>query len=212
MTLARPMPPQGLVWTDEASEPYTRLVPAPEVGLWVQETIISPRGALYNEAHEHLDGADLEFLWASEAFGKQGRSVIGQTEKVMFRAGGWQKARQEQQMIEWFGRVPAYTITLAADYCANVDHVGFCMLVEHEMMHLAQDTDSSGSPKFTKAGLPALKIQGHDVEEFIGVVERYGMGPAEGAIARLVAAAGKAPSVGRASIAQGCGNCLKLVA
>jgi hypothetical protein len=32
--------------------------------------------------------------------------VLGQCEKVMFNVGGWRKARQEQQMRDWFGFVP----------------------------------------------------------------------------------------------------------
>jgi hypothetical protein len=45
--------------------------------------------------------------------------VVGQAEQVVFRAGGWQKARMEQQMRDWFDDVPAFIITLAADYCAQ---------------------------------------------------------------------------------------------
>lgn len=78
----------------------------------------------------------------------------------MFRAGGWQKARQEQQMREWFGDEPTYLITLAADYCA---------LVEHELYHITQATDEYRAPKFTQDGLPKLYLSGHDVEEFVGV-------------------------------------------
>lgn len=72
-------------------------------------------------------------LWASSCFAKAGRTVLGQSEAVMFRAGGWQKAGQEQQMIDWFGEVPSFLITLAADYCAQCTDAEFCALVEHEL-------------------------------------------------------------------------------
>jgi hypothetical protein len=36
-------------------------------------------------------------MWASDSFAKKGR-CLGQAEQVMLRAGGWQKARMEQQM------------------------------------------------------------------------------------------------------------------
>jgi hypothetical protein len=36
------------------------------------------------------------------------QSLLGQCEKVMFNVGGWRKARQEQQMRDWFGFVPTF--------------------------------------------------------------------------------------------------------
>ena len=38
-------------------------------------------------------------------------------------------------MMQWFGRVPAFLITLAADYCAECSDAEFCALVEHELYH-----------------------------------------------------------------------------
>jgi hypothetical protein len=35
-------------------------------------------------------------MWASAAFSKKGRTVVGQAEQVAFRASGWQKARMQQ--------------------------------------------------------------------------------------------------------------------
>lgn len=75
-------------------------------------------------------------MWASGAFEKKGRYVLGQCEQVMLRAGGWQKARMEQQMHEWFGRIPKFIITLAADYCEQCSDLEFCALVEHELYHI----------------------------------------------------------------------------
>lgn len=110
-------------------------------------------------------------MWASDSFAKKGRLVLGQAEQVMLRAGGWQKARMEQQMYEWFGRIPKFIITLAADYCSQCSDLEFCALVEHEPYHIAQATDDFGAPKFNKeTGQPVLTLRGHDVEEFVGVV------------------------------------------
>ncbi len=150
--------------------------------------------------------ADLAFLWAPTGFKKAGRTVVGQAEQVMFRAGGWQKTRQEQQMVEWFGRVPAFLITLAADYCADCADTDFCALVEHELYHIGQSLDEFGAPVFDKAGLPKLRIVAHDVEEFVGVVGRYGP---SAEVQRLVAAAGAAPAVPRLDIARVWGGYLK---
>lgn len=205
--IARPKPPAEMA-CDDASI-FTTLRPAPEIGEWVRENILEEGGPLYNPYHSHLIDADLCFLWASNAFTKQGRTVLGQCEQVMLRAGGWQKARQEQQMREWFDYVPDFIITLAADHCSQCSDIEFCSLVEHELMHIGQQMDEFGSPKFDKEGRPKLCMRGHDVEEFIGVVERYG---ASRDVQRMIDAASRAPAVGRTSIAHACGTCLKVAA
>ncbi|VFR43568.1 FIG00956635: hypothetical protein [plant metagenome] len=174
---------------------------------WIERQIIAPTGALHNPDHAHLQDADLVVLWAAESFGKAGRTVLGQAEQVMFRAGGWQKARQEQQMVDWFGRVPAFLITLAADYCGACSDVEFCALVEHELYHVAQALDPFGAPAFNKdTGMPKLRIVAHDVEEFVGVVRRYGATPD---VRRLMAAVGQAAEAPALNIARACGCCLK---
>ncbi|WP_415821368.1 putative metallopeptidase, partial [Enterobacter cloacae] len=114
----RPYPPVNFIASDNW-QPYTRLIPANEVHEWVSRQILSDTGSIHNPDHEHLLEADLCFMWASDSFAKKGRHVLGQAEQVMLRAGGWQKARMEQQMHEWFGRIPKFIITLAADYCSQ---------------------------------------------------------------------------------------------
>jgi hypothetical protein len=182
-----------------------RLMPAPEVWEWLQTKILADTGSIHNEDHAHLIDADVRVMWASAAFTKKGRTVVGQAEQVAFRAGGWQKARMEQQMLDWFGDVPAYIITLAADYCAQCSDADFCALVEHELYHIAQATDKYGQPAFTQEGLPKLEMRGHDVEEFVGVVRRYGASPA---VQELVDAANNPAEVGKTNISRACGTCL----
>lgn len=197
LPLVRPTPPRDLA----------RFTPAPELSAWVGQAVLARDGAIHNPDHAHLVDADVAFLWAPGAFEKAGRTVLGQAEQVMFRAGGWQKARQEQQMIEWFGGVPEFLITLAADYCATCSDAEFCALVEHELYHVGQRTDEFGAPAFDREGRPKLRIVGHDVEEFVVVVARYG--PSMD-VQRLVAAAGAQPGVPRLNIARACGCCLKV--
>jgi hypothetical protein len=148
----RPYPPVN--FTGENWLPYTRIIPATEIGEWVNRHILSGEGRLHNPDHEHLTNAladaDIAFMWASSAFAKKGRTVLGQCEEVMMRAGGWQKARMEQQMHEWFGRIPKYIITLAADYCEQCNDLEFCALVEHELYHIAQATDDLARRSSTK--------------------------------------------------------------
>lgn len=204
----RPFPPVNFI--SETWLPYTRIIPATEIGEWVNRHILSGEGRLHNPDHEHLTNAladaDIAFMWASSAFVKKGRTVLGQCEEVAMRAGGWQKSRMEQQMHEWFGRIPKYIITLAADYCEQCNDLEFCALVEHELYHIAQATDDFGAPKFNKeTGQPVLKLRGHDVEEFVGVVRRYG---ASRDVQELVDAANQPAEVAHIDVARACGTCM----
>jgi hypothetical protein len=199
------MPPLSLLELSELSSFGIRLTPAPEVWEWLQAEILADTGSIHNEDHAHLIDANVRVMWASAAFTKKGRTVVGQAEQVAFRAGGWQKARMEQQMLDWFGDVPAYIITLAADYCVDCSDADFCALVEHELYHIAQATDQYDAPKFTQEGLPKLEMRGHDVEEFVGVVRRYGASPQ---VQELVDAANNPAEVGKLNISRACGTCL----
>lgn len=207
VTASRPAPPEYMTGVDAPL--WSVLAPAENVAKWVHASILDEGGAIHNPEHLHLLDADLEFLWASQAFAKQGRTVLGQCEQVAFRAGGWQKARQEQQFYEWFGRVPKFVITLAADYCAQCGDLEFCALVEHELCHIAHELDEFGAPKFGEDGRPKLRLRGHDVEEFVSVVRRYG---ASTDVRRLVEAAKGPAEVGAVNIAHACGTCLKIAA
>ncbi|WKW34843.1 hypothetical protein KIH13_12480 [Pseudomonas viridiflava] len=201
----RPTPPAELLKLSDEAHVFMRLIPAKDVWRWIQAEILADTGSIHNEDHAHLIDADICMMWASSAFTKQGRTVLGQAEQVAFRAGGWQKARMEQQMRDWFGHVPAYIITLAADYCSQCSDADFCALVEHELYHIAQATDQYGAPKFTQDGLPKLEMRSHDVEEFVGVVRRYGASPD---VQLLVDAANKPAEVGKFNISRACGTCL----
>jgi hypothetical protein len=182
------------------------LVPAPDVRTWAFSTFVNEGGQLHNEDHQHLEYARIEFLWASAGFVKQGRTVLGQCEEVTFRAGPWQKGRQEQQMREWFGFVPEFLITLDADYSKTCSDAEFCALVEHELYHVGHLKDEFGAPAFYRdSGLPKLGMRGHDVEEFVGVVRRYG---ASKDVQRLIDAAKLVPEVANLDIARACGTCL----
>lgn len=182
-----------------------RFAPSPEVLAWARREILTEGGAVHNEDHAHLEYADIAFLWAPGSFAKQGRTVLGQCEEMTFRCGPWQKGRQQQQMADWFGMVPEFLITLDAHYCLTCSDTEFCALVEHELYHIGHQKDDYGQPAFTKEGLPKLGMRAHDVEEFVGVVRRYGAGQD---VQRLIDAAKGAPEVGKLNIARACGTCL----
>ncbi|WP_312387711.1 putative metallopeptidase [Pseudomonas sp.] len=198
--MSRPIPPADLL-----ESLWLTLQPAPDVWEWIQAEILATTGSIHNEEHAHLIDANVGVLWASSAFAKKGRTVLGQAEQLMIRAGGWQKARQEQQMRDWFGEEPEFLITLAADYCAQCTEAEFCALVEHELYHIAHKADKYGAPAFGDDGLPKLEMRGHDVEEFVGVVRRYGASPD---VQQLIDAASLPPEVAKINISRACGTCL----
>lgn len=203
--MTRPMPPESIGQFADGEDWADAYIPATEVLQWAMDTFVIEGAPLFNEDHAHLKDAPIAFLWAADGFEKQGRWVLGQCEDVTFRCGAWQKGRQEQQMLQWFGYVPSFLITLAADYCAECSDAEFCALVEHELYHMEQKTNAEGEPQFTDEGQPKLKLRGHDVEEFVGVVRRYG---ASEGVKAMVEAANKAPEVAKINIARACGTCL----
>lgn len=111
----------------------------------------------------------------------------------------------------WFGELPDFVITIQAHAAMQMDDASFCALVEHELYHCAQALNEYGEPRFRRDGRPIFSMRAHDVEEFVGIVERYGAGAASPNVALMAAAATRRPTVGLASIASACGTCrLKL--
>ena len=86
----------------------------------------------------------------------------------------------------------------------------FMGLIEHELYHAGQDTDASGMPKFSnETGLPIWTSKPHDIEEFLGVIDRYGsVSPQLAAAAQMV---NRGPKIAHAEIKNACGTCLRLV-
>lgn len=191
--------------------PAVSFAPAPEVWDWIRRNILAVDGPLHNVDHRHLAEANVCVLWADGGFTSKMRTVIGTAEEVAFRCNAWQRGRQEQQMGQWFGRVPGFLITLDGQYTRECSDAAWCALVEHELYHLAHKCDDFGAPMFTKDGQPKIGIQGHDVEEFVGVVRRYGAGDADSSVARMVKAANSPPEVSRTALSGACGTCLAKV-
>lgn len=200
--MTRPMPPEHVL----RAGPET-FVPDERLLEWMFETFILPDGALYNSDHAHLEAAEIGALWTNVVNSRNMRVVIGQAELMPPMAmGKWQRARAVAQIEAWFGAVPDFLITLHAPAAASMDDASFCALVEHELYHCGQERDQYGAPKFTRDGAPKFAIRGHDVEEFVGVVARYGM---TGAVRELVEAANARPLMDLDHIAGACGTCLR---
>lgn len=206
MLAERPRPPASLLGGDGATT-ATPFMPSEDLRAWAFATFIDEAAPLLNEDHVHLRDAQIGFLWCSLPNARGGNAVVGQAELPSIQGGWWARARFVQQLEAWFGLVPDFLITLQADFADQADDATFCSLVEHELYHCGQERDGFGAPKFTRDGRPKLAIRGHDVEEFVGVVARYGVGAAAGQTRALVEAANAGPTIAAADIATCCGTC-----
>ena len=207
----RPFPPTELIDQAEQEEAI-RLAPAPELKEWVVKNWLTVGGELHNPDHDHIaellhDNEEfLAFAWASSAAVSKKRMVLGQCEKVMFNQGGWKKARQEQQMRDWFGFVPQYLITIDATYCEQASDRDFCRLIEHELYHIGVERDEDGEVIYSDhTGLPKHYLAGHDVEVFFGEIRQHGV---DSSVQRLLEIAKNAPFASETNIAACCGNCV----
>ncbi len=151
-----------------------RFLPAPELGEWARSVFLEPGSLLNNPAHWHLLEAEILWVWSSEAFRSQGRTVVGTAQRGRQQGSAGKRELLEFVYRGWHGgELPDFVVTLCAPYCAECSEGSFCALVEHELFHCAQKEGPRG-PMFDRTGRPVFCLRGHDVEEFTGVVERYG--------------------------------------
>ncbi|PKF31942.1 putative metallopeptidase [Acinetobacter proteolyticus] len=200
---ARPYPPEHIFLMDTPD-----FLPAPELWRWIKANFLNPESQLFNPDHSHLGlfrYPQIAVMWARAGYKKQGRNVAGTAEKIMINASGWKKERQEEQFYRWFNDLPDYLITIDATYAQQANDIDFCALIEHELYHITHKKDQYGIPSYNReTGKPNLTMQAHDVEEFTGVVRRYG---ANKEVQQMIDAAKQRPEVSRADIYNACGTC-----
>jgi hypothetical protein len=193
-----------------------KFIAAPEVGIWVCSTFLNTESELYNLEHEHLTDASIGFLWAFCENKRGGKQIIGTAEIFKPKGDRWVVERQKEHIRNLFfclepekttNGIPDFIITLDAEFCINADDASFCALVEHELYHCFYKTNEYGEPKFDEHGKRFWVLKSHDVEEFIGVVSRYGLGAVSKDVAKLVEAANKVPQISQATLAGVCGSC-----
>jgi hypothetical protein len=156
-----------------------RFVPAPDLVEWLFRTFIETDSPLFNEDHQHLQSARIGCLWTSVENARHGRRIDG---------------------------VPDFILTFDARYAEQCSDETFCALVEHEIYHAGKELDEFGLPRFKKdTGAPAFTIKGHDIEQFVGVVRRYGADASS--VTAMIEAASSGPAIAPADIGFACGNC-----
>jgi len=183
--------------------------PAPELERWMRDCFINGGSPLWNPEHEHLELAILGVLWTDVPLTRHGNEVAAMVELPQAQGNKWARARFEQLLRQWFGDVNlSYLITFFGPTCDQLTDAQFCALCEHELLHCGVKM-RDGAPVEDDEGNLTFALRGHDVEEFVSVVRRYGAGNAAGATAELVRVAQLPPEIASVDIARCCGNCLK---
>lgn len=177
--------------------------PSPEFAEFAYEAFIAGPSPLLNPDHEHLQGARIGFVLTTATEIINGAQTLGRCHCLPPSGKPWQAARSAFQIKQWFGYMPDFMIMLDAVWLSTAKPGGVCALIEHELYHANMKRDEFGSPKYTKDGIPAWGIKPHDVEEFAGVVKRYG-GYTEG-LASLIQAARQEPEFGPIKLGGICG-------
>lgn len=161
---------------------------------------------LINPDHAHLQAATIGCLWTNVHHHRAQKTTLGTAEILNFRSS-WKDQRGEVYLTELFaGRLPDFLLTFYSPEASEIDDASFCALVEHELYHCIQALDQDGQPRFHAiTGDPIWGLRGHDIEQFNGVIRRYGVGPAMASETALAIAAG--PTVAPAAITAMCGTC-----
>lgn len=192
-----------------------RFVGAPAVVEWIRAAFLEDDGPLFSEIHSHLRSASIGVLWTNASNSRHGKRIVGQAEMTrnMGNHGAWQRARMLCHLRELLGEVPDFLITLDSVYASQARDVEFAALIDHELTHCAQQEDEFGMPAFVKStGMPKFCIKGHDVQEFVSVVRRFGIEAAGPEAVDMVIAAAQKPVIGKAKVAAACGVCIRAVA
>lgn len=160
----------------------------------------------YNRDHEHLEDASIGYLLTNVENIKGGAWVLG-TAQLGEPSGGtpWAKIKAYQQLDQWFGHIPDFIITLDSVFLNTADPAQICALIEHELYHCSIKKDDIGMPKLDRWGGATWEMRPHDVEEFTGVVGRYGAW--KQALHEMKAAFDAEPLFGTVDLGGICGAC-----
>lgn len=200
----RPRPPAGL----------HGFAPALDLRDWLVEVFLAQGGPLHNPEHSHLLDARLGVLWTTEDCPSRGLSVAATAEIPRPPQGvnAWNRARYWQQISGWFGdwwewEQPDFILTFSVPHLAEAEDATLCATVEHELYHCGQKEEDGELLFHRETGRPLWCLKPHDVEEFVGVTERYGAVVSRN-VSRMVEAGRRAPTVAPARLSLACGLCI----
>lgn len=124
------------------------------------------------EEHEDLGRARILYVFRDKATGSRGRLVLGKARKV---------TGLNRFLIDDETDLPLFVLEIARNTWDDLDEKARRALVDHELSHLVVEDDDDGNP--------VGRLRGHDLEEFIGVVDRHGLWKADVAALGTAAAA-----------------------
>ena len=175
--------------SDDYFAPY--VVPEGEL----HPAIIAER-LMLDEEHAHLKENELhiEYLFKTEHKSKGGKQILGMVHEP--KVQGHLKDLFEMLVMQFFGAMPNYIITLDHEYWKDASAIDREALLWHELAHIKQQKDAYDAPKFDRDGLPVYGLVEHDVTAFISEVRRYGAW--HGELQSMVNAANKRPATEKA--------------
>jgi len=114
--------------------------------------------------HEPLAASHIYWLFMDTVPMSHGRYVLGRARRVTGWAAFLSQGPVEAAAYET--PVPFFTVEIAEQTWHQLRAHQKRALVDHELCHLKVDLD---------ADMPALKVRGHDFEEFTAVIKRHGL-------------------------------------
>ncbi len=148
-------------------------------------------GTFWDPEHAHLVDASMGVLWSNARHVVKGQEKAGQMELLpdpLAEPKTWSDARKRDWLAQMYGGDwPTFQMIISGVWAWRYDDREFLGLLDHELCHASIKRDEYGAPKFNdETGEPIWSIRGHDVEQFIGTVARWGA--ASTGTAELVAA------------------------
>ncbi len=199
--MERPLPSEAL------REPGFQIEPSPELAAWLKDTFVVEGAALENPDHCHLSKVDLVCMFTNVEYIDGGMPIVGMAEIMNVNGKPWAKAEKTDHLCLMHGNVPQARIWIYAPYWAACSDASACATGEHEMYHYAHKRSREGDLLFDDFDRPVLTKRAHDVEEFVGVMERYGVDACAGKSREFVEAAKREPLIAADKIAAACCAC-----
>lgn len=115
---------------------------------------------LISDYHPHLRGARIEYVFLAETPKSKGKLVWGRAKKVS-GVNAWLATAADERDSE---PTPFFVIEISKPIWDELDGRRKAALVDHELSHLAWDDETD-----------QITIASHNLEEFVGVIQRHGL-------------------------------------
>ncbi len=108
---------------------------------------------LVQEIHEHLREAEFSYLLTSRPMNRAGKTLAG-------------KARKVSGVLHYYTQSD-FLIIVSNDFWQEAADTDRRALLDHELCHCSVEYDKEGGRQWT--------LKGHDIEEFIAIIDRRGL-------------------------------------